>query len=71
MHESDTYQAILEEGMLRAAHRNLLIVGEELLGPLDEFAKAELNSITDLNRLSRMLRRAVTASQWREILDTP
>ncbi len=37
----------------------------------EESLKAELSRITDLARLKRMVRRAVTAMSWREILDTP
>jgi hypothetical protein len=71
MHESDTYLAILEEGELIANRECILVVGEERLGPLDELAKIELKNITDLERLRRMHRRAIKATQWREILETP
>jgi len=71
MHESDTYLAILDEGQEKHARDAILIVGEELVGPPDESVKARLSAVTDLQRLNRMLRRAVKATSWEEILDTP
>src|SRR5260370_42564365 len=40
-----------------------------ILGPPDESVKARLDSITDLERLDRMILQAVTAASWQEILD--
>jgi hypothetical protein len=70
MHESDTYLAILDEGWAKGTRENILLVGEELLGTPDKSAKAQLSNITDLDRLRRMLRRAVKAASWQEILET-
>jgi hypothetical protein len=71
MHESDTYLAILEEGQEKCARDNILIVGEERLGVPEASVKAQVNNVTGLGRLKRMLRRAVKATSWQEILDTP
>jgi hypothetical protein len=71
MHESDTYLMILDEGQEKATREALLVVGEERLGPPDESVKARLGAVTDLDRLKRMIRRAVKAAGWQEILDTP
>jgi hypothetical protein len=75
MHESDTYLAILDEGqergVLKGVKKAVLLVGEKRLGAPDESIKAHLNLITDLERLDRMIRQAVTAASWQEILDTP
>ena len=71
MQESDTYLMILEEGQEKRARKDILIVGQERLGPPDVSAKAQLESVTDLERLDRMIRRALKASSWREILETP
>ncbi len=75
MHESDTYSdtylAILEEGQEKGTKNAVLAVGEERLGPLEEALIAQLHLITDLNGLMRMIRRAVKATSWQEILDTP
>jgi hypothetical protein len=70
MQESDTYLAILDEGQEKCARDDILIVGEERFGPPSEVVRSQFNSVTDLPRLKRMLRRAVTAASWQEILDT-
>jgi hypothetical protein len=71
MHESDTYLAILDEGQEKFAKKAILAIGEERFGPAEESVKAQLSSIGDLARLERMLRRAVKAANWQEILATP
>ena len=71
MQESDTYLMILDEGQEKATREDILLVGEERLGPPDESIRTQLNAITDLPRLKRMVRRAVKAADWQEILDTP
>jgi hypothetical protein len=71
MHESDTYLAILDEGDGRATRHDILIVGEARLGPPEQTVRAALVAITDLPRLKRMIRRAVDAASWQELLDTP
>ena len=71
MQESDTYLMILDEGQEKHAKKAVLLVGEERLGHAGESVRARLEDIKDLDRLDRMLRRAVTAADWQEILDTP
>jgi hypothetical protein len=71
MQESDTYLMIFDEGQAKAARRAILLVGEERLGSPEGSVKAQLNNITDLNRLERMVRRTAKAASWQEILDTP
>jgi hypothetical protein len=71
MEESDTYLMILDEGQEKFGRRVILALGEERWGPPEESVKAQLNNITDLDRLERMARRAVKATSWQEILDTP
>jgi hypothetical protein len=71
MQESDTYLMILEEGQEKQAKKDVLIVGEERLGPPNVAVKTQLDSIAELDRLDRMLRRAAKATSWQEILDTP
>ncbi len=71
MQESDTYLMILDEGQEKHARKAVLIVGEERLGPPDETVKARLETVGELDRLDRMLRRAAKAASWQEILDTP
>ena len=71
MQESDTYLAIIDEGKERATRDNILVVGEERFGPPAEAVQVQLANVTDLERLKRMLRRAVKAANWQEILDMP
>ncbi len=71
MQESDTYLMILDEGQEKCARDDVLIVGEERFGPAAESFRGHLQTTTDLPRLKRMLRRAVKAANWEEILETP
>lgn len=70
MEESDTYLMILEEGMVKQAKRDILIVGEKRLGAADGLVEARLEGITDLKLLDRMFHRTWDAVSWKEILDT-
>jgi hypothetical protein len=71
MQESDTYLMILDEGQEKRAREDILIVGEERFGPPEEAVRTQLANITDLEHLKRMLRCAVKAANWQEILDMP
>lgn len=71
MEESDTYLMILEQGEERGIRESILGVGEERFGASDEGVRSQLSAITDLGRLKRMVRRAGSAANWQEILDTP
>jgi hypothetical protein len=71
MQESDTYLMILDEGQEKRLRKDILILGEDKFGPADESVKAQLENITDLERLDRMFRRALKAASWQEILATP
>ena len=71
MQESDTYLMILEEGQEKQAKKSILVVGEDRFGPPEQSVRDQLESITNLERLDRMFRRALRAAGWQEILDTP
>ena len=71
MQESDTYLMILDEGQEKATRESILVIAEERFGPMEESMRVQLANITDLARLKRMLRRAVKAANWQEILDMP
>jgi hypothetical protein len=71
MKDSDTYLAILEEGEEIRAKKDILLIGEERFGPADESVTTRLHAVTDLGRLERMIRRALKAVTWQEVLDTP
>lgn len=71
MQESDTYLAILDEGREKHARQADMLVGQVKCGSPPDEVKSRLEKIRDLERLDRMLRRAVTAANWNEILETP
>lgn len=70
MQESDTYLMIVDEGKEKQAKQAILLFGEERFGPADETIKNQIESVSDLDRLNRMIRRSAKASGWREVLDT-
>lgn len=70
LEESDTYLMILEQGEERATRRHIQLVGEEHLGAADETIREQLANVTDPKRLERMLRTALKAASWQEILNT-
>ena len=47
---------------------DLLLVGEERFGSPDAATQAILDQIGDVSRLERLIRRAVPASTWQELL---
>lgn len=71
MQESDTYLMILEEGEERRAKKYILLAGEERLGKPDDSVKSQLDAVGDLERLDRMMRCALRAGSWQEIVETP
>jgi hypothetical protein len=74
MQESDTYQAIVDEGREAELKACILLFGQERFGPPGEAIAARLNAITeDLERLRRLQARLVrgTATSWQDLLDTP
>ena len=70
MRDSDTYLMILDEGREEQVKKDILLIGGERFGPPPEEIAIRLNAVTDLDRLERMIRRAVKASNWQEIMDT-
>lgn len=71
MQESDTYLMILDEGREKQAKKDIILFGEERLGPAGEVIRAQLDGISDLERLERMARRSAKATSWQEIIQTP
>lgn len=68
--ESGAYQIIVEEGQLREARRLVLTFGERRLGQPDAATREHIESVSDLDRLERMVGSAFTASSWLELLAT-
>jgi predicted transposase YdaD len=71
MEESTTYQAILEEGALREARKNLLLVGNIRFRGTPPTAKKAIEEMTDLTRLEDLLARSQKATSWQELLGLP
>jgi predicted transposase YdaD len=70
MHESTTYQAILDEGREDGIRKTLLRQGRLKFGPPDANIETEVQAITDLARLERMSERLLNASTWKDVLAT-
>jgi hypothetical protein len=64
--------AVLEcdDGPLEKAKRFLLSAGEIRLGPADLLSRIQLDNITDLERLERMIPQVRTAASWGAVLLT-
>jgi hypothetical protein len=71
MRESDTFQAILEEGAVTGMHRLLLAQGRERFGKPDKATRHAVEAITDLEGLERLGKRLLTVASWQELLATP
>jgi hypothetical protein len=75
MGEPSTYQGnfeeVRQEGRLEGARRILVRLGTQRLGPPSEAEKNTLSTISDLERLERMLDRLVPPAHWRALLNTP
>ncbi len=71
MRDSDTYLAIIDEGREEQAREDILFLGSERFGAPAETVSATLASISDLDRLKRIVRRCLKASNWQDLLETP
>jgi predicted transposase YdaD len=71
MHESDTYQAILDEGRVEGLQRALLRQGRRKFGEPEEASRRALLGITDLDRLDRLSERLLEVATWQDLLQTP
>ena len=65
---STTHQGTLQEGRIDHAHQIVLELGASKLGPPNETVRANLASITDLDRLNRLTLAMLKATTWEEIL---
>jgi hypothetical protein len=71
MLESDTYQAILEEGGVKELQRTLLRLGRKRFGEPDAATRTRLEAIADLERLRDLGERLLDVFTWQELLATP
>jgi predicted transposase YdaD len=70
MKESDTYLAILDEGAERQAKDDILMLGEDRFGSVDEQTRTKLMAVNDLERLKRIVRQVLKASSWSDLVET-
>ena len=79
MRESWAYREILDEGRAEGeargraeeARRVLLRLGSRRLGQPDATASEALAELADVERIERMIDRALDAPSWDEVLATP
>ena len=71
MEEATTYHAIREEGALREARKNLLLVGNRRFQGTPSDARTAMEGITDLDCLEKLLVQSQLASSWEELLGQP
>lgn len=82
MKDSDTYMAILEEGLERGLEKGreegreeelrqlILMLAEEYFGPVEESVLARINAMSDLNLLRRIVRRIPKEPSLEALLET-
>jgi hypothetical protein len=73
MRDSDTYWAIFEEGQAIQAREIILRLGAKRFGAPDAGIAAQLEEVSDLARLGRIVDRLfdATAANWHDLLNTP
>jgi hypothetical protein len=71
MKDSVTYQAIVEEGMVKARQDDILRLGSKKFGAPGAAAEQSLRGITDPERLARLLDRLLDVSSWHDLLTVP
>jgi predicted transposase YdaD len=71
MKESVTYQAIVEEGMVKDRQDVLLEQGAVRFGTPSPIVEMAVRSITDLGRLKKLTQRLLNVSSWDELLTSP
>jgi hypothetical protein len=71
MRESDTYQAILEEGAIAEAQKIIVRHGTMRFGPPSPEVRTAILALEDLGRLERMSDRVWESAGWDDVLRTP
>jgi hypothetical protein len=69
MHESSTYQMILDEGAVAEAKKLLMLVGTSQFGPPDGRVATALEGINELTRLEELCVRLLRAENWQDLLE--
>jgi predicted transposase YdaD len=68
MKESVTYQAIVEEGVIKSRKEDLLFIGRKRFGTPKKRIVATIEGIEDEKRLKRMIDQSFDVSTWDELL---
>ena len=76
MRDSDTYMAIVEEGLEKGVEKGrleevkkiILRLGRKSLGTPSKRATASVDAISDIDRLESLLDRITDVTTWRELL---
>ncbi len=79
MRDSDTYQAILDEGRAEGetkgraeeARKLLLRLGRKHLGEPEAVVEAAVRAIANVERLELLIERLSEVASWQELLQTP
>ena len=69
-HESSVYQETVEEARLMEVRRLILTLGTDKFGTPDSSVVGALESDDNLERLERMHRSILRASNWQELIAT-
>lgn len=68
LEENGVYNLILEEGAVKHQRALILKIAKKKIGEPTEKQKNKLNAIEDLERLDRLVEKAVTAKSWDALL---
>jgi predicted transposase YdaD len=68
MHESDTYQAILDEGEVRGLHLVILRQGRKRFGEPDQTTRERILAISEPEPLRELSLRLLDVNGWEELL---
>jgi hypothetical protein len=68
MRESDTYQAILDEGGVGSLQKMLLRQGRKRFGEPDEAVRQAVLAIQELEQLYRLAEDLLDVATWQELL---
>jgi predicted transposase YdaD len=71
MEESSTYQAILEKGELRRAHKTLLLLGTDRFGAPSAEVQTVLEGINEPDKLDHLSLHVSKVHSWEELLQQP
>jgi hypothetical protein len=70
MRDSDTFMGVIDEGRELEARRLIVLLVEDRFGPPDKPTRDCLQVI-DLDRLERIVVRAINTTSWHDLMDTP